>query len=144
MKTYKESYQCQQQIYQQMLVIAETQHQLCQTADFSDPVQMNRLRELVDQRQQFITAIELEQRLLDELTDSTINWDGDVLAAEKEQLSTILGEIQRIDGETASIFAQKLQGVQTELQKLQSGKKGSKAYNPFQQQSGGYFIDKKK
>lgn len=119
------------QLYQELLEIAKDQVELCNEGDFSEETSLHHIKELLEKRQKLIDAIE---SLKGDYADS--------IGA--DDLKNIIQEILDLDQKSIQYFSEQRSAIQQKIVKIQQGKQSNKAYEPYAQQSDGYFIDHKK
>lgn len=129
-------YEHQYQLYCKMLEIARRQYTLCTTADFSEDGVVANWELLLGNRQELMVQIEkLQSQLLANESDPIPT---------REDTVAMIQSILEIDKQGQAVFSQKLKDVQIQLRQVQGEKKTTKAYNPYEKQLGGVFIDRKK
>ncbi|HHT37030.1 MAG: flagellar protein FliT [Candidatus Wallacebacter cryptica] len=114
-------------LYQELLIVSEELLQHCREANWEQDEAQKQLLEIIDRRQKIIDQIaELNQA---PLTDD-----------EQE----IIKQILILDQESARLTEAAKVGFVQKINKVQKGKRTTKAYSPDTVQTEGYFIDQKK
>ena len=151
----------QSNIYEKILELAISQEELCREADFSHDHNMDKLNQILAERQELVEQIEekkniiqnLKESLKEELDLAEVNVSAlteKFPYSETTQLSIILDKIENLlkniaelDDKSREMFNSKLSQVKEQLTNINKGKQAGQAYRPVIVQREGYFIDKK-
>ena len=120
-------------LYREMQKKALAQKELCLTADFAEPENLDRLIGLLTDRQKLMTRANFPE---------SGNRPTETASIEEKltELCQLQSRIAALDAQSQAVFSSKLDSLKSKMKTIQTGKQLSRAYRSPQQVPS-YFID---